>query len=204
MLQVIAVSVLRITAAEKGPGGTLSDLMPARSGLRAIRLPVMDVHIRAAEDRDLQAILEIYNESVANSTATFDVEPRSIRAQGEWVKQFEHPYVLLVAEYDGEVVGWGCLHPFGGKPGYRFSTENSVYVRDDSRGKSVGRALLAALIEGGRENGFHTIIARIAGDNPASVRLHESLGFVHSGREHEVGHKFGRWLDVVVMQKMLV
>jgi L-amino acid N-acyltransferase YncA len=162
-----------------------------------------DMFIRSAFDTELAAILDIYNEQVENSTATFDVKPRSPEAQLEWVKQFEHPYVLLVAERAEEVIGWGCLHPFGGKPGYRFSTENSVYVRKDVRGSGVGKALLVALIEAGTANGFHTIIARIAGDNPASVRLHESLGFEHSGRERDVGRKFDRWLDVVVMQRML-
>ncbi len=159
--------------------------------------------IRASHESDLGAILAIYNEQVENSTATFDIELRSMDAQLEWVKQFEHPFVLLVAERGGDVVGWGCLHPFGVKPGYRFTTENSVYVRADVRGMGVGRALLAALIEAGAANGFHTIVARIAGDNPASVHLHESLGFEHAGREREVGRKFDRWLDVVVMQRML-
>src|SRR3990172_239626 len=158
--------------------------------------------IRAAGEPDIQAILDIYNEAVLNSTATFDLEPRSMAAHRDWVKQFEYPYVLLVAERVGEVVGWGCLHPFGGKPGYRFTTENSVYVRADYRGTGVGKALLAALVERAGANGFHTIIARIAGQNPISVRLHRSLGFEHAGHEKEVGQKFGRWLDVVVMQRM--
>jgi phosphinothricin acetyltransferase len=159
--------------------------------------------VRPAEADDLQTILDIYNEQVHNSTATFDIEPRSMEAQLAWVKQFEYPYVLLVAEDGGDVVGWGCLHPLGVKPGYRFSTEDSVYVRADVRGSGVGKALLIALIAAGAANGFHTIVARIAGDNPASVQLHESLGFEHVGREREVGRKFERWLDVVVMQRML-
>ena len=166
-------------------------------------LAMNSLMIRAAAEPDIQAILDIYNEAVLNSTATFDLEPRSIAAHRDWVKQFEYPYVLVVAERAGEVVGWGCLHPFGGKPGYRFTTENSVYVSADHRGAGVGKALLAALVEGGGANGFHTIIARIAGDNPASVRLHKSLGFAHVGREREVGRKFDGWLDVVVMQRML-
>jgi len=159
--------------------------------------------IRAAEEPDTQAILDIYNEAVLSSTATFDLEPRSMAAQRDWAKQFEYPYVLVVAERVGEVVGWGCLHPFGNKPGYRFTTEDSVYVREDLRGSGVGKALLVDLIQAGAANGFHTIIARIAGDNPASVRLHASLGFEHAGHERQVGRKFDRWLDVVVMQRML-
>lgn len=163
----------------------------------------MTLTVRAASAEDLSAILAIYNEQVENSTATFDLEPRSMAAQEEWVKQFEHPYVLLVAELGGEAAGWGCLHPFGGKPGYRFSTEDSVYVRADLRGSGVGRALLAALMDAGGKNGFHTVVARIAGDNPASVALHEAFGFQQVGREREVGRKFDRWLDVVVMQRVL-
>jgi phosphinothricin acetyltransferase len=163
----------------------------------------MDVQIRVAEERDLQAILDIYNEQVLNSTATFDTEPRSLEAQREWVKQFAPPYVLLMAEREGEIVGWGCLHPFGAKPGYRTTSENSVYIRADVRGSGIGKALLVALIEAGKANGFHTIIARIAEDNPVSIRLHESLGFEVIGKEIEVGMKFGRWIDVVVMQRML-
>ena len=158
---------------------------------------------RPATENDLPAILDIYNEQVLNSTATFDIEPRSMEVQLQWVKQFEHPYTLLVAERNDEIVGWGCLHPFGAKPGYRFTTENSVYVRADARGSGVGKSLLIALIEAGAANGFHAIIARIAGDNPASVRLHESLGFAYAGREREIGRKFDRWLDVVVMQRLL-
>ncbi|TMB97031.1 MAG: N-acetyltransferase family protein [Chloroflexi bacterium] len=159
--------------------------------------------IRLAIPSDLQAILDIYNEAVLNSTATFDTEPRTMEVQKEWARQFDGPFVLLVAQRAGQVVGWGCLHPFGGKPGYRFTAEDSVYVRSDQRGSGTGRLLLAALVESGRENGLRTIIARIAGDNPASVRLHEAAGFQHVGREREVGQKFNRWLDVVVMQMML-
>ena len=171
----------------KGAGGTIMELLM----------------IRPATDSDLTAILDIYNEQVETSTATFDLEPRSMETQREWVNQFAPPYTLLVADLDGDIVGWGCLHPFGSKPGYRFSTENSVYVRADARGSGVGNLLLVALIEAGAANGFHTIIARIAGDNPASVRLHTSLGFQHVGQEREVGRKFDRWLDVMVMQRML-
>lgn len=163
----------------------------------------MGANIRPATEADLAAILDIYNEQVANSTSTFDLEPRSMDGQREWVKQFEGPYVLLVAEDGGEVIAWGCLHPFGSKPGYRHTTENSVYVRHDRRRTGAGRAMLEALIDAGRQNGFHTIIARIAGDNPVSIALHATFGFETIGTEREVGRKFDRWLDVVVMQLML-
>ncbi len=159
--------------------------------------------IRPATDADLPAILDIYNEQVLNSTATFDIEPRTMVAQLQWVKQFAPPYVLLVAEGDGEITAWGCLHPYGGKPGYRFSTEDSVYVHAAHRANGLGRRVLGALLEAGERNGLHAVIARIAGDNPASVRLHESFGFERIGYEREVGYKFERWLDVVVMERVL-
>ncbi len=157
--------------------------------------------IRPASVSDLPTILEIYNEAVLNSTATFDTEPRTMEEQREWSQQFQYPYVLLVAEMAGAVLAWGCLHPFGSKPGYRFTTENSVYVRADRRGSGLGKRLLRALVQAAEANSFRTVIARIAGDNPVSIRLHESLGFRLVGVEREVGYKFERWLDVVVMQK---
>ncbi len=159
--------------------------------------------IRPATEADLPAILDIYNEQVLNSTATFDVEPRSLAAQREWVKQFAPPYVLLVAEEAGEVVAWGCLHPYHTRPAYRFTTEDSVYVHQDHRGRGVGRLILARLVETGRDNGFHSIMAGMSEGNEASVRLHASFGFTEVGIEREVGYKFECWLDVTWMQLML-
>ena len=110
----------------------------------------------------------------------------------------------MIVAVDGEdVLGWGSLSPFRTKAAYRYTTENSVYVREDQRGNGIGRLLLARLVAVASENGFRTVIARIAGDNPVSVRLHERQGFETVGIEREVGHKFGRWLDVVVMQWMV-
>jgi L-amino acid N-acyltransferase len=159
--------------------------------------------IRPATDADAAAILDIYNEQVLNSTATFDLEPRTMAAQREWLKQFDDRYVLLVADDGREVVAWGCLHRYGAKPGYRFSAENSVYVRVDRRRTGVGARMLGALVAAGVAGGFRTIIARIAGDNPGSVALHELFGFTLVGVEHQVGYKFERWIDVIEMQKML-
>ncbi len=159
--------------------------------------------VRAAEDGDLSAIADIYNDAVLNSIATFDTELARLDEYDGWLDERRHPYAVLVAEREGEVVGWAALKAFASKPSYRFTAENTVYVRADMRGKGVGKALLARLLEVAAENGFRTVIARIAAPNPASVRLHRRLGFRRVGVEREVGHKFGRWLDVVVMQRML-
>ena len=159
--------------------------------------------VRAAADGDLPAIADIYNDAVLNSTATFDTEPATLAESEQWLRDRSHPYAVLVAERGGEVVGWAAIKPFASKPAYRFTAENTVYVRADMRGKGVGKALLGRLLEAAAENGFHTVIARIAAPNPASVRLHRRFGFRRVGVEREVGRKFGRWLDVVVMQKAL-
>ncbi len=157
--------------------------------------------VRVAEAGDLPAIAEIYNDAVLNSTATFDTEPAMLEESEQWLRDRSHPYAVLVTEHEGEVAGWAALKAFASKPAYRFTAENTVYVRADMRGKGVGKALLGCLLEVATENGFRTVIARIAAPNPASVRLHRRLGFRRVGVEREVGRKFGRWLDVVVMQK---
>ena len=159
--------------------------------------------VRAAEDGDLPAIADIYNDVVLNSTATFDVEPWTPEGQQRWLSEHRHPYVVLVAEQAVEVVGWAALKAFASKPAYRFTAENTVYVLAEMRGKGVGKTLLGRLLEAAAENGFRTVIARIAAPNPVSVRLHRRFGFRRVGVEREVGRKFGRWLDVVVMQKAL-
>ncbi len=159
--------------------------------------------IRAAESGDLPAIAEIYNDAVLNSSATFDTEPMTLEETEQWLRDRSHPYAVLVAEHEEEVVAWAALKAFASKPAYRFTAENTVYVRADMRGRGVGKALLGRLLEAAAENGFRTVIARIAAPNPASVRLHRRFGFRRVGVEREVGRKFGRWLDVVVMQKAL-
>ena len=159
--------------------------------------------VRAAEDGDLPAIADIYNDVVVNSTATFDLEPWTPEGQQRWLGEHRHPYAVLVAEQADEVVGWASLGSYGSKEAYRFTAEDSVYVRSDMQGGGIGALLLARLLEAAAENGFRTVIARIAAPNPASVRLHRHFGFRRVSVEQDVGYKFERWLDVVVMQKAL-
>ncbi|MDO8611638.1 MAG: N-acetyltransferase family protein [Dehalococcoidia bacterium] len=162
-----------------------------------------DLVLRAATEGDVPAILEIYNEWIVNSVATFDTEPQTLEEKLVWFRETRHPYAMLVAEREGKVVGWACLRPFRSRAAYRFTTENSVYVRSDCIGQGVGTALMLRLVEVAAENGFHTIIAGSSGDSPASVRLHERMGFELVGVEREVGYKFDRWIDVRWMQKMV-
>ena len=159
--------------------------------------------VRPATAADPPGIAGIYNHAILNSTATFDVEPWDAVRQRRWLREHTHPYAVIVAVDGEEVLGWASLSPFRTKAAYLYTAENSVYVRDDLRGNGIGQLLLARLLEVAAENGFRTVIARITADNPVSVRLHERYGFETVGVEREVGHKFGRWLDVVVMQRMV-
>ncbi len=156
-----------------------------------------------AEDADLPAIADIYNDAVLNSTATFDVQPWTPERRDQWFREHSHPYAVLVAVRGDDVVGWAALSPFQRKPAYRFAGETSLYVRADLRGEGIGAILLARLLDVAARNGFHSVLARIVGDNPVSLRLHRRFGFRRVGVEREVGYKFDRWLDVIVVQKLL-
>ncbi len=159
--------------------------------------------VRAAEAAELPAIADIYDDAVLNSTATFDMEPWTPEQRDQWFREHNHPYVVLAGVRGGDVVGWAALSPFQRKPAYRFAAESSLYVRAENRGEGIGVHLLASLLDVAVRNGFHSVFARIVGDNPSSLRLHRRFDFRRVGVEREVGYKFDRWLDVVVMQKLL-
>ena len=159
--------------------------------------------IRPARPDDAEALRQIYNREVSSSTVTFDLVPRSLEDQLTWQQARSGAHAVIVAEIDGEVVGFASLSPYRDRPAYNSTVEDSVYVRSDQRGRRVGHTLLSALVATAAQHGFHTVIARIVGDHEASIALHASLGFTEVGTEREVGRKFGRWLDVVLMQRLL-
>ena len=163
------------------------------------------MRIRIAEIGDAESIAAIYNVEVVESTATFDLEPRSVAKQREWLLRRSGAHVVLVAEDqvgDG-VIGFASLSPYKDRPAYSTTVESSVYVHRDARGRGVAKALMTELLETARTHGFHAVIARIADSQSASLTLHEKVGFTQVGVEREVGRKFGRWLDVAIMQVML-
>ena len=160
------------------------------------------LNIRLATLSDLPAITEIYNEAILTTTATFDTIPKSELEQKTWFLNHGTTHPVIVAEIDAQVIGWASLSHWSGRCAYDATAEISVYIREKSRGMGTGRKLMEALIPLGREAGLHTIISRIAGENDISVHLHESLGFKHVGVMKEVGKKFGRLLDVFLMQRM--
>lgn len=162
------------------------------------------VSLRAAQVSDAEAIADIYNYEVEHSTATFDLVPRSVEAQREWIAARSGAFSALVADDAAAgVIGFAALSTYRDRAGYRTTVENSVYVHRDHQRQGVGRLLLGALLEVARDSGFHTVIARIDSQSAGSLALHESLGFVTVGVEREIGRKFGRWLDSVIMQHRL-
>ncbi len=159
--------------------------------------------IRPIELADAEATRAIYNLEVLESTVTFDLVARTAEEQVAWIVDHSGSYPAIVAERGGEVVGFAGLSPYRPRPAYATTVENSVYVRRDQQGRGVGLALMEALVEVAADHGFHSVIARIVGGHDASIGLHQRVGFVEIGREQEVGRKFGKWLDVVLMQRML-
>ncbi len=159
---------------------------------------------RPVERRDADALRAIYNVEVLESTVTFDLRPRTLTEQLLWIDEHSggHPAIVAVDESD-QVGGFASLSPYRPRPAYSTTVEDSIYVRRDLRGQGVGRLLLGDLVDLARDHGFHSVIGRIVGDHDASIALHAACGFEQVGREREIGRKFNRWLDVVLMQKML-
>ena len=165
--------------------------------------PAVPVGVRLATLDDAEAVRTIYNREVTGSTVTFDLVPRSPDDQRAWLAAHAGAHPAVVAVSGGTVVGFGSLSPYRDRPAYATTVEDSVYVDRELRGRGVGRLLLAELVHLAGLHGFHTVIGRIVGGHDASIALHRACGFELVGVEREVGRKFGRWLDVVVMQRLL-
>jgi phosphinothricin acetyltransferase len=164
----------------------------------------MPAKCRLATLDDAEAIRAIYNREVLGSTVTFDLVPRTLEDQLAWLDEHSgaHPAVVAVDE-DGRVSGFGSLSPYRPRPAYRTTVEDSVYVDPDHQGLGVGRSILGELVSLAGGHGFHAVIGRIVGGHEASIGLHRACGFEQIGVEREVGRKFGRWLDVVLMQLLI-
>lgn len=163
----------------------------------------MEFFLRDAEERDLEPIRDIFNESVRTSTCTYRVEPETADERLRWFGEHKPPYCVLVAEVGGRVAAWASLSRYRPGTGYAGAAEDSIYVHPDFRKLGAGKRLLQALVERAKRAGFHTVIAVISADQIPSLRLHEGFGFTEAGRLREVGAKFGRVLDVVHLQNML-
>lgn len=175
-------------------------------------LPVMssvvqnpDFHLRRAVRADCEAILSIYNHAVLNTTASYDYEPRTLEHRVAWFDAHERDdlAVFVVETEEHGVVGWSALNRYNERVGFRFTAENSIYVSEPWRGRGLGRLLLEPLIGAAEARGLRAIIAAIDAENDGSIRLHARFGFEQVGRFREVGFKFGRWLDVIYMERLL-
>ena len=157
---------------------------------------------RRATVADLKAITDIYNEAVVTTDATFDLETKTEEEQGIWLAGHDRMHPVFVAELDGTVVGWASLSEWSSRSAYAGTAEISLYIKEEFRGKGAGRKLLEDIMLEGEKVGLHTVLARITTGNNVSIRLHESAGFEQVGVMREVGQKFGRMLDVLLMQRI--
>lgn len=161
------------------------------------------VTIRRALLSDLEAITNIYNDAILTTTATFDTETKTVAERLEWFQSHTRRHPILVAVHEGRVVGWASLTQWSDRRAYDDTAETSFYVKGEFRGRGIGRKLKEALIEEARRLKYHTLIARVAEGSNESLHLNESYGFVLVGTLKEVGRKFGKLLDVHILQKML-
>jgi L-amino acid N-acyltransferase len=169
----------------------------------------MSISIRDAADDDLPAILEIVNQGIVDSTTSWALEPESADERGHWMaarRARGFPVIVAMDDARGEVVGlasYGDFRDSISKPGYRFCVEHTILIHQNRTGEGIGPILLGELIERARAAGIHVMVAGIDGENEGSIRFHERHGFVETARMPEVGFKYGRWLDLVLMQRTI-
>ncbi|WP_334177064.1 N-acetyltransferase family protein [Pseudoxanthobacter sp.] len=164
----------------------------------------MSIIVRPAVYADLPAILAIYNDAVANTTAIWNETPSDLAGRTAWFEErIAAGFPVLVADEDGMALGYATYGPFRPHEGYRHTAELSIYVRADLRGRGVGKALLGRLVDEAAARGVHVLVGGIEAANESSIRLHAAFGFQNCGVLPQVGTKFGRWLDLLFMVKVL-
>ncbi len=164
----------------------------------------MRIEIGAARESELAAIVTIYNEVLTSSTAIFSDVPVTLDERTRWWgARLAQDYPVLVARDASGVLGFASFGDFRAWSGYRFTVEHSVHVRAEARGRGAGSALVRALIGRAAALGKHAMIGGVDAGNAASIRFHERLGFEKGGELREVGYKFGRWLDLVFLQRRI-
>ncbi|HEY9886828.1 MAG TPA: N-acetyltransferase family protein [Candidatus Obscuribacterales bacterium] len=160
--------------------------------------------LRPAHTADLPAILAIYNEAIAHTTAVYDYEPHTLAMREAWFAAKQAAgFPVWVAEVAGEVAGFAALGPFRAWQAYRYTVEHALYVAAPHRGQGLGKQLLAQLITSAQNMEMHAMVAGIDADNVASLKLHAQFGFQEVAHFHQVGYKFDRWLDLKFMELLL-
>lgn len=160
--------------------------------------------IRSAQDKDLNAITEIYNDAIENSLAIWTEDIVNVDNRRTWMKErIAAGFPILVAEENDVVCGYATYGQFRAFSGFRHSAELSIYLNQSVRRRGLGKKLLGALISEAEQRNIHVLIAGIESSNTASIALHRDFGFIETARMPEVGQKFNRWLELVFMQKIL-
>lgn len=157
--------------------------------------------IRHIQEKDLQEILDIYNDAILNTTAVYTYEPQTLENRQQWYQQkMNDGYPILVFEQDNRVAGFATFGPFRAWPAYKYSIEHSIYVSKHFRKKGIATSLMKELIAIADEREYRTLIAGIDATNEKSIAMHKNFGFVHSGTIKRAGFKFNRWLDLAFYQ----
>ena len=173
--------------------------------MRAARFDGVTMMIRDASEADLPVILAITNEAIANTTAVWSLTPATLATRRAWMRERQsRGFPVLVVEDADVVRGFASYGEYRPWEGYLHTVEHSLYVHPEAQGRGLGRTLLAALVERAIAQNKHSMIAGIEAGNAASIALHHRAGFEEAGRLRQVGRKFGRWLDLVFMQKLLL
>lgn len=161
--------------------------------------------VDCSQARHAVAILDIFNDAIANSTALYEYRPRPPESMVGWfaTKQAGGFPVVGVEDADGILMGFASYGIFRAWPAFKYSVEHSIYVHHHHRGKGIGRLLLQALIATAQARGVHVLVGGIDASNQSSIALHEKFGFTHAGTVREAGFKFGRWLDLAFYQRIL-
>jgi len=165
------------------------------------------IALRPATPADAAAICQIYNQGIEDRIATLETEPRTPEERGQWlaVRGPKHPVFVAMETSDpeGTIVGWGSLNVYNARPAYQYVADFSIYIERGWRGKGVGRRLLEHLIEQARHLGYHKMMLSTFPFNATGVALYERLGFTRVGVLHEMGQLDGRWVDTLIMEKLL-
>ncbi len=160
-------------------------------------------HIRDATSHDLPALTAIYKHAVEHTTATMDTSTPTLESQAEWFRHHDERHPVLVAELEGEVVGWASISAWSDRGGYQDTAEASAYVTPERHGRGIGKALMKELVKRARLIGLHVLVARVTTTNQISLNMARRIGFEDVGTMREVGYKFGKPVDVLVLEMLL-
>ncbi len=163
-----------------------------------------DIVVREAVIEDLPQILDIYNDVILTTTAVYNYDPHTLEMRTEWFQtKLQQGFPVFVAEDEKVIVGFSSIGPFRAWQAYKFTVENSVYVKRDCRGRGISKLLMQPLIDAAKRLGLHAIVAGIDATNEVSIHLHKQFGFVEVAHFKEVGYKFNRWLDLKFLELII-